>query len=41
MGMLTKLNIIWRSHVIWPLCTLSALAGAAITIVVQHILGAK
>lgn len=38
MGLVQKVSIIWTLVVRWPLYTASALAGAALTILVQKIL---
>lgn len=38
LGALQKLNFLWRSHIIWPLCTLSALCGALGTILIQKLI---
>lgn len=36
-GVIYKVNILWRVHV-WVLCTLSALAGSALTMLVPKII---
>ena len=34
-GFLQKVNIIWSSIIVWPLCTLSAGAGVVATLMIQ------
>lgn len=38
MGLVQKVSIIWTIVVRWPLYTASALAGAALTILVQRLI---
>lgn len=34
-GLTHQVRLMWRIFIIWPLCTMSAVAGAAITIILQ------
>lgn len=36
-GMLQKMNIMWRIHIVWPFCAGSAVIGALGTILVQKL----
>ena len=37
-GLSQMVNVIWRTHVFWPACTLSALGGAALTVAVTYVI---
>lgn len=36
-GLTHQVHLMWRAFIIWPLCTLSALAGAAGTLLLQQL----
>lgn len=38
LGIVHKVEILWRVLFIWPIATASALAGVALTIIVQYII---